>query len=815
MKKFYLIPFVYLTILTSCTSTSNFVEFETSWLQLGLDKKGNVVSLCDLENKKDYACGKPASPLLSIRINNQVIKPSSAEWNSSDKTIFLQFDPGSIQAKVKVIEKETHLTFELVSVDHADSIELVVWGPFQTTINKIVGETVGVVRGEEFALGLQALNPKTLGGYPWQENDCMPQIDIFENGNFNDLSEKGKRHVLYRVEAAKPTDFGSSLQAYCRNRNRERVISNWGHGYYPAPPYHDGGITGSKISLFGCPVKKTLETLGNIELSENLPHPLLNGQWSKTATEATAAYLIYPFGEEDIDQAIKVTKQAGLKYLYHPDPFKTWGHFMLNDQFPNGIRGLKACVERAEQESLFVGVHTLSNFITTNDAYITPMPDPRLAKAGRSLTTEDISLEQNEIPLEAPEVFQELKNNNLKTIQIGDELIRYSEVSDTPPWKLLNCKRGAWGTVKTTHSKGEKIELLADHGYKVFLTDADLSIEVAANIADLFNRTGLRQISFDGLEGNRSTGMGNYGEILFTNEWYQQLSPNIREHYIADASRTSHYFWHIYTRMNWGEPWYAGFRESQTEYRLKNQAYFTRNMMPHMLGWFSLRDTTSSEDIEWMLARAAGFDAGFAFVVNPRTLQINGRSEKILDLVKTWETARMKGAFTEDQKTRLQDIHNEFHLEPADGQSWDLYPVHASLNNKYLNKSRQPGEPTVSSYDYTNPYKEQILAYTIKMINTDQDDSISNMYIELDGIQRVTMSITLTAGQILKVDRTGRAVLYDEFWNKIEELSLPDLKISNGDHTIEFNGKFFGSEKAEVHIEFRCTGDPEHIQGGK
>ena len=75
------------------------------------------------------------------------------------------------------------------------------------------------------------------------------------------------------------------------------------------------------------------------------------------------------------------------------------------------------------------------------------------------------------------------------------------------------------------------------------------------------------------------------------------------------------------------------------------------------------------------------------------------------------------------------------------------------------------------------------------------------------------MIITLRAGQILKVDHTGRAVLYDEFWHKVEELSLPDLKISNGDHSIEFNGKFYGSEKAEVHIEFRCTGDPEHIQG--
>lgn len=59
MKKIYLISLAFFTILTSCTS--NFIKFETSWLQLSLDKKGNVVSLYDRENKKDYACGKPAS----------------------------------------------------------------------------------------------------------------------------------------------------------------------------------------------------------------------------------------------------------------------------------------------------------------------------------------------------------------------------------------------------------------------------------------------------------------------------------------------------------------------------------------------------------------------------------------------------------------------------------------------------------------------------------------------------------------------------------------------------------------------------------
>ena len=73
--------------------------------------------------------------------------------------------------------------------------------------------------------------------------------------------------------------------------------------------------------------------------------------------------------------------------------------------------------------------------------------------------------------------------------------------------------------------------------------------------------------------------------------------------------------------FDWGEPWYGGFRESQTEYRFKNQAYFKRNYMPGMLGWFKMTPETSIEDIEWLLARASGYDAGYAFVASLESIE--------------------------------------------------------------------------------------------------------------------------------------------------------------------------------------------------
>ncbi|MCD6566086.1 MAG: hypothetical protein J7K53_09085 [Bacteroidales bacterium] len=807
MKRYFFLSLIAGLLFVSCSNHFNDFNFRTGSLIFSVNNKGEITELIDKATGINYLAFDTIAPLMSVRINRKFLYPESAGFNSDSNKLLITYE-NNIEAEIHVEVKSTHLSFELVSISNPEEIELITWGPYPTTINKIIGETVGVVRGEEFALGIQALNPKTLGGYPWNENDCMPQIDILEQDNYSDLSEEGKRYVLYRVEAAKPADFGSTLQAYCRNRNKERVIKNWNHDKYTAPAFEDGGIIGSKIALFGCQVNKTLETISDVELSEGLPHPVIDNEWGKTAPTASASYIIMSFGEKDIENAIDITKKSGLRYLYHPGPFKNWGHFDLNKQFPNGWDGLKKCVAIAKENNIMLGVHTLSNFITTNDPYVTPVPDNRLAKVGTSIITEEINNSQNEIPVESPDFFNQFKNNNLKTVVVGNELIRYGTVSEQIPWKLLDCQRGAFGTTASRHNKDDNISKLADHGYKVFLTNPELSIEVSKNIAELFNTTGLRQISFDGLEGNRSTGLGNYGEILFTQTWYNNLNKEIRKHYIADASRTSHYFWHVYTRMNWGEPWYAGFRESQTEYRLKNQEYFQRNLMPGMLGWFRMTPETSIEDIEWMLVRSAAFNAGYGFVTNYEVLEENKHSEKILKLLGEWEKARLSGAFSSEQKQRMENINTEFHLEPTNQNEWNLYQVH-SFKFNHNKKVRQPGEPLYSTFSFENPAESQPLNFILKAVNGD----VKNIKIEIDNFKEISLPVILKAGETIKYTGGNLAVKYSKNWGIIKEFNIDpsELIVATGEHKLTFDCTFTGEKESLVKMEMRITGPAEKI----
>ncbi len=780
------------------------LTFETESLSLSMNSSGQITSLADRQSGINYLSQDSISYLIQIRKAGEFIPPTEASVEQG--VITLQF-PQEIEAKVRMTKNTSHLALELISISDP-TIDLVQWGPYQTIIKSIIGETVGVVQGEEYALGLQSLNMKTLGGYPWNENDAMPQFDIFDSDDYSDMSEEGKGYTLYRVEAAKPTNYGSSLQAYTRNRTENRIIKNWGHESYEAPSYEDNGPVGSQIALFGVPKENALKTIGEIEVKEGLPHPLIDGQWGKEARSASAAYMIMSFNESNIEKCLEYTKKAGLRYLYHGGPFENWGHFELKDDFADGWSSLKNCVEIAKKQDVFLGVHTLSNFITTNDPYVTPVPDPRLAIVGASIITEDLSETAKEVQIESPQFFNQFQNNHLRTVRIGNELIRYGSVSESEPWKLLDCQRGAFETVAQSHKNGDQVSKLTDHAYKVFLTNPDLGKEMSATLAALYNETGIRQISFDGLEGNRSTGMGNYGEILFTYGWYENLSEEIKSHYIADASRTSHFFWHIYTRMNWGEPWYADFRVSQTEYRLKNQKYFKRNLMPGMLGWFSMRNHTSIEDIEWMLARSAAFNAGYSFVTSIETMEENGHTDEILELIKIWEEARMADAFSEDQKKRMEDIKNEFTLTKQENQ-WTFNQVY-SFKFNHEDKVRQPGEPLHSTFQFNSTVPEKPIHIILSAIDAD----LSEIKVEINNYKEITIPGRLKKGETFKYTGGSKALVYSKTWQLVREVNVTesDFVVKSGDHQLLFDCKFSSSgENPNAKLEVRIIGEEESI----
>ncbi|HWW41069.1 hypothetical protein [Pedobacter sp.] len=781
MKK---IGFLFIILIQYLSVSAQEIGLKSAGLNLSLSARGQLTTLSNPVSGKNYLAMGEKAPLLKIRVGDNWYEPTDATFKSG--IISLLYLPVKITAQVKVVQKKTHLTFELIKIDANDKVNAVIWGPYPTIISKTIGEVVGVVRDGVYAVGIQALNPKTLGG-------------VLKN------SEGSVETTGSRGSTAVAQTYGSSLQAFSLDRSVDRKLTVWGRPEMPVQAIPNETTLGSKIALFGCAEPEVLSRIGAVELAEGLPHALINGVWFKQSPETGRAYLISDFDEKTVDAMLDYTQQAGLASLYHEGPFQSWGHFILDPKsFPNGIAGMKMCVDKATKKGIRIGVHTLSTFINTNDPYVSPIPDQRLSITGSSVLTENISTTAGEMPVASDQYFRDIKSSTLHAVKIGDEIIRFRAVSAQAPYKLLDCQRGVFGTKASDHSKGEKAGMLFDYPYNTLFPNFELQQEIAGNLGRFFNQTGVSQMDFDGHEGCLSSGEGDYGIQIFADKVIKDTKHTL----VNGTSRSSHYYWHLCHYWNWGEPWYGGFRESQGDFRLENQPFLERNYMPNMLGWFLLSSTTTAEDIEWMMARAAGYNAGFALVARYKNLQKNPNTSQLLALVKLWQEAYRSKIFSEDQIVRLKNPENDFHLE-RNQQGWKLYPF-KKYKFEHEKKVLQPGEPTFSQWEFANNDVEQPLNFTLTFMG--KEGSISNPWIEIDGYFKLELPGEYEVGNSVVCDGT-QIKLYNKKGGFVRDIALkqaiPSLK--TGKHVLKFDCGFPEEKELSNRFIVKMLGNAETI----
>ena len=774
-----------------CLSRSSHaqVSFISGELKMSINKQGSLIELSNSAIGKNYLSTDTLSGLITLVSNTMRYQPSSMTYDKNQKKISLGYKEAGVTIDVRVEDKNTHLVLEIIRAVPAIKIDAIIWGPFPNTIGKTIGEIIGVVRDGEISLGIQVLNIKTMGGdYPSLEGSTWA-----------------------RGIAAVPSKWGSKLQAYSINRDRDRFVDAWGGLYknMPVKALKGETVVGSKIAVFSCKEAQTFDRLEQIEIAENLPRPKVNGVWFKKSNLYGKSYMISSYGEKDIDEMIGYTKRAGLVSLYHEGPFKSWGNFVLNpEQFPNGKNGLKNCVDKAHAAGLFLGMHTLTNFINTNDPYVSPVPDNRLSFTGTSTLNRNIDADQNTIEVISPEYFNDEKGNNLHTVKIGSELIRYKSVSSTAPYLLLDCQRGAFGTTRSAHQAGDQVGKLFDHSYNVFFPNLDMQREIATNIANLMNETGVDHLDLDGHEGALASGQGDYALELFAKDIYDQL----KHDFIIGTSLSKTFYWHIGSYYNWGEPWYGGFKESMQQYRIDNQGLFDRNYMPHMLGWYLLAENTTLSEMEWMLSRAAGYNAGFAMVARPAALRKNSQTNQLLDAIREWELARNGNAFTKAQQEQLKNPKNEFHLEKRSEGKWTLHQYAMSpvfIREKF---ERQPGEPTHTNWDLQYQWKEQPLQFRMQI--TGEKGSVKNIKMQIDNYMELLFPVELAAGESLVSDGTETIRYYDKNGKPKGSFKLQNKlpTVSAGAHKILIDSVFSGEETPKIEVQFKGLSSSEDIQ---
>jgi hypothetical protein len=212
-----------------------------------------------------------------------------------------------------------------------------------------------------------------------------------------------------------------------------------------------------------------------------------------------------------------------------------------------------------------------------------------------------------------------------------------------------------------------------------------------------------------------------------------------------------------------------------------------------MLGWFLMTPDTRLEDIEWMLARAAGYRAGYAFVADPESFEKNPATDAIISSVRTWEEAKELGIFSDERRTRLKDPERDFHLEKTGEGRWALQNFE-KFHFEHSKKVLQPGEPTHSEWSFENAFGPQPLH--LHLLLTGDDGEANDLTIEVDRFLKVAVPATLKTGQSLVWDGSERMVLYDEKGRKLETVEvgqrLPLLQ--KGRHTLTVDARFAGGD---------------------
>jgi hypothetical protein len=649
----------------------------------------------------DPATGRPASlkyqgqELLNVRspggFTVQPMKRDGAPEGKPQRLERLSFpQPGVIVVSsadggraitFEVKSRPRHLAFRITSL-RGFPVEETVRLEFELnlTLTGQVARSIGAVRGDALAVGAQSLDYMT-----WSELGL--------------------------------TGDGSWLRV------------TWSSLWRRSPGDPLGGF-----ALFVCPEPRTLETIGQLEVEEGLPHPMHSGVWAKVAngvSRLTQMWFVFdPSNPREMGDAVQYLEKSGVHLFYLPQHL--WqgpGLFTVKTQFwAEGAQSLRAFSDRLHARGILLGLHTGSAGIFMGDPVLGGAnPHEQLAcwakgkLAQAAGAADDILLFQPDAGWEPPVILGGApqasrppfypRHWSADWIQVGGEVVHFDKLDATPGglWRLSGCRRARNGSVAAAHPAGTAARgLLVTYG-TCFAPDVDspLFTQSAAALARLVNDARVARMSFDALE------MSDYLGYWGSNK-YMTLAARGFDHAVACESSNGvpQYQWHIASYANVGEGMHTLPKAYFEGYLAGNCKASNAAFLPGALGAFTFRTdapehlASSPDEWEWLLSKAAGYDAAFFFETDMKVFKGNGQTDCILSLVKNWEDARIARAFTDAQRERLREYEMSFRITPG-LERWSVMPLR--IQKRFL---KADGGATAIN----NPFAPQPLRFEIRVL---------------------------------------------------------------------------------------------------
>jgi hypothetical protein len=460
--------------------------------------------------------------------------------------------------------------------------------------------------------------------------------------------------------------------------------------------YAELGMQGAAVAVVACPSDELRDALKDaVSAAPDLPKSPIGGPWALDSELNRQSYFLDVTGkvnEQTVTNWIAMLEGLGVRQLdLHGGYAFRWGDYRPNPaEYPRGLDSLKAVVDQLHAAGISVGLHTYAMFIAKDTPWVTPVPDPGLAKDATFTLDAALSATDTIVPVvETTEQMSALTgfhHRNSATIQIDDELIVYAGVSKEPPYGFKRCTRGACGTVPAAHAKNARVFHLKEcFGLFAPDPDADLFERVIDKTAETYNYCGFDMMYMDALDGSDVVDLKGGGKFggHYAARFTHQLFRRLKKPPLMEMSTFGHHLWVVRSRMG---AWDACQRAPQTfaDIHMLSNRVWQRHFLPTNLGWWGVFNYSGvqpkrslTEDVEYICAKALGTDSSLSFLLgfSPDTFFDSYNQQRLGAIVRQYEQLRSSGRVSRSLRSKLAAPGQAFRLEGDTEGQYEFRPV--------------------------------------------------------------------------------------------------------------------------------------------
>ncbi|NLX99723.1 MAG: hypothetical protein GXY83_26805 [Rhodopirellula sp.] len=454
------------------------------------------------------------------------------------------------------------------------------------------------------------------------------------------------------------------------------------------------GLVGAKVALVGCPQDELRQVLQEVvNEADELPKSAIGGPFALGQAINQGSYLFNfsNLSEDKADDWIALCKTLGMNQIdFHGGSSFRFGDCEPNPlTYPNGKASLKAVIDKLHGAGIAAGLHTYAFFIAKNCPWVTPVPDPRLAKDATLTLAEAIAAEGDAVRVaEATTDMSAITGffvRNSVTLQIDDELITYTGIDKQSPYGFTGCRRGAYGTKAVPHAAGAKVHHLKEC-FGLFVPDPETTLlaEVAAKTAEAFNTCGFDMIYLDALDGEDILG-GRENGWHYGSKFVYEIFKRLDRPALMEMSTFHHHLWIVRARLGaWDHPTRSHKKFIDMHCQANEQV--RRMFLPGQLGWWAFKtwtgpqgEPTFPDDIEYLMGKCLGTDTGFSLMgIDPSNIGTVAALPRLAAIIRRYEDLRHSGKVPDSVKAKLRVAGDEFRLVGSLEEGWHFLPVRYS-----------------------------------------------------------------------------------------------------------------------------------------